>query len=263
VAVVGTRHPSEDALAYTASFTSQLVQAGVAVISGGAEGIDAAAHSGTLDAGGITVVMAPSGFDKPSPEENGELFARVLAEGGVYASLVPAPVAATQGIFFRRNACLVALAHVAVVIECPFRSGARNAAKHARRLGRPLFVVPYPPWHGKGGGCVAELKLGARPLASVGDVLKVLAEQQLHGLPLARPPAEPTSAQQSLAFPETLRPPSDREAAINALRRGASTSDEIGAETGLSAPQVAQLILTLRLEGVLVADPTGRLHFSK
>lgn len=262
VAVVGTRRPTERALEYTAELTRDLVRAGVAVISGGAEGIDTAAHLGTLDAGGVTVVMAPAGFERPFPEENRQLFERVLSAGGVYASLVPAHVPATVN-FFARNACLVALAHAVVVVEAPVRSGARNAAKYARQLARPLFAVPYPPWLKNGGGCVLELKLGAKPLASVRDVLKVLDAQRLHGLPPAALPVEPAPGQQSLGFPETLRPHSPRQALVAAVRRGASSSDAICVETGLEPPQVAQLILTLRLEGVLVADPTGRIEFSK
>ncbi|HEY2410371.1 MAG TPA: DNA-processing protein DprA [Polyangiaceae bacterium] len=263
VALVGTRYPSEQAVAYTESLSRELVQAGVSVISGGAEGIDTAAHRGTLAANGVTVVMAPAGFEHPFPEENRELFENVVACGGAYLSLVEHHTPATRGIFFQRNACLVALAHVVVVIEAPVRSGARNAAAKARRLGRPLFVVPYPPWHGKGQGCVAELKLGARPLAGVRDVLKVLDQQRLHPLSVDAAVESSQSGQQSLGFPETLQPHSAREALLETVRRGASLSDEIVAQTGLPVAQVAQLILTLRLEGVLVADPAGRIEFSK
>src|SRR5258707_5883192 len=99
---------------------------------------------------------------------------------GAYLSLVEANVPANQGIFFPRNACLVALSHLVVVVESPIRSGARNAAAHARRLGRPLFVVPQAPWETKARGCLAELLLGARPLISVNDLFKALAEQHLH-----------------------------------------------------------------------------------
>ncbi len=157
VAIVGTRHPTDEYACFARELACELAEAGVAVLSGGAEGIDTEAHRGALAAGGVTVVVAPAGFERPYPEKNAELFRQIVATGGAYLSLPEPNCPAPRGIFFARNACLVALAHLVVVVESPIRSGARNAAAHARRLGRPLFVVPAPPWHGNGRGCLAEL----------------------------------------------------------------------------------------------------------
>jgi DNA processing protein len=240
----------------------ELVQAGVAVLSGGAEGIDTEAHRGALAGKGATVVVAPAGFHRPFPEKNGELFASVVEQGGAYLSLVEAGAPATRGIFFARNACLVALAHVVVVVEAPIRSGARNAAAHARRLGRPLFVVAAPPWHTKGLGCLAELRLGARPLMRTKDLLRALAAHNLHPV-AAHELSLPSggSQQQKLDFTATSSTALPRDAVIGAVQTGASSSDEICLATGLPAGRVSELILTLRLEGVLVTDPSGRLQF--
>jgi DNA processing protein len=264
VAIVGTRHPSPRAARFARELAQQLAIAGVAVLSGGAKGIDTEAHRGALAAGGVTVVVAPAGFDRPYPEENGELFQRVVARGGAYLSLVEASVVATQAAFFARNACLIALSHVVAVVESPLRSGTRNASAYARRLGRPLFVVPAAPWHSKGRGCLAELRLGARPLCSVKDLLKALAEQNLHAMAgQPRRPLKPAPHQESLNFPETSEPGAAREAVLSSVRHGASSSDEICLRTGLAAGRVSELILTLRLEGVLVTDPSGRLQIPK
>jgi len=264
VAIVGTRHPTGEYARFARDLAGELAEAGVAVFSGGAEGIDTEAHRGALAAGGVTVVVAPAGFERPFPEENAQLFRDIVAAGGAYLSLPEPDCPATRGIFFARNACLAALAHVLVVVESPIRSGARNAAAHARRLGRPLFVAPVPPWHANGRGCLAELQLGARALISVKDLLRALRDQNLHavGTPaqafgLQRP------QQESLDFTETSPPKAARAAVLSAVRRGAGSSDEICLGTGLAAARVSELILTLRLEGVLVTDPSGRLQIHK
>jgi DNA processing protein len=261
VAIVGTRHPSPRAAQFAYEIAERLARAGVAVLSGGAKGIDTEAHRGALAAGGVTVVVAPAGFERPFPSENSELFRSVVTAGGAYLSLVNGQQVATRAAFFARNACLVALAHVVLVVESPIRSGARNAAANARRLGRPLFVVPAAPWHAKGRGCLAELQLGARPLITVKDLLRALSEQNLHGVAaVARARTCTPPQQEILNFSATSPSAGGRDAVLEAVQRGACSSDEICLNTGLPAARVSELILTLRLEGVLVTDPSGRLQ---
>jgi len=250
VAIVGTRYPSPDAVAFTKTLASELAAAGVAVLSGGAEGIDAAAHQGALDVGGVTVVVAPGGFRKPFPEKNAELFGLIVERRGAYLSLVPDDVGAARGSFFARNACLVALAHAVIVTQLPVRSGAANAAKWARELGRPLFIVPQSPWEGPGKGAIRELRLGGRPLDRAEDVLKLLAASGLH--------AVPTAAVQGELWPASA--PSEEDPVLRALKEGACHPDEISERTGLSLATVQQRILTLALSGVLVPGPLGSLR---
>ncbi len=251
VAVVGTRRASSEALAFTRSFAAELAAAGVAVLSGGAEGIDTAAHQGALDVRGTTVVVAPGGFNRPFPEENAPLFQRIVDSGGAYLSLRPDDVPADQAIFFPRNACLVALAHAVVVTQLGFRSGAANAAKWARKLGRPLFIVPHSPWVTEGIGAVRELRLGGLPLDRAKEVLKLLDAAGLHGLP-----GLPGPVQGELWSTD---PDSAADPVLRALQAGATHADEIADRTGLTLATVQQRILTLALSGVLVPGPTGSL----
>jgi DNA processing protein len=261
VAIVGTRYPSAAGVKFAHTLAKELAEAGVAVLSGGAKGIDTEAHRGALAGDGVTVVVAPAGFDRPFPAQNAALYRHIVERGGAYLSLVEGPVPATPGAFFPRNACLVALAHLVVVVESPLRSGARNAAATARRLGRPLFAVPYHPTHDNGRGCLAELQLGARCLTQTKELLKALSEQNLHSVPLApRRAAEAHPNQETLKFSETSPPADERAAVCLAVERGATTADEIVLTLGLPAGRVSELILTLRLEGVLVTDPYGRLQ---
>jgi len=264
VAIVGTRSPSEAGAQFARGLAKDLANLGIAVLSGGAEGIDTEAHLGALEGDGVTVVVAPAGFERPFPDENSALFRDIVARGGAYLSLVEGTAPATRGAFFPRNACLVALAHVVVVVEAPMRSGARNAAANARRLGRPLFAVPYHPTHANGRGCLAELQLGARCFIRTKDLLRVLAEQNLHALATApRRAAQEHPTQESLKFSETSAPADAREAVRWAVKSGAATADEIVIKLGLPVGRVSELILTLRLEGVLVTDPSGRLRIPK
>jgi DNA processing protein len=175
----------------------------------------------------------------------------VVASGGAYLSLFPDDAPADRPTFFARNACLVALAHVVVVTQSPRISGASNAAKWARQLGRPLYVVPHSPWVKEGSGAVQELRRGGRPLDRAKEVLKLLAASGHHAL---GPPA-----QQEL-WP-ALAPP-DADPVLEAIRQGACHADEIAERTGISLATVQQRILTLALSGVLVPGPLGSLKLA-
>jgi len=259
VAIVGSRHPTREARYFAFRLARDLARAGITVLSGGAEGIDGAAHLGALRGRGATVVVAPAGFEKPFPAFHRALFEHVVARGGAYLSL-RAPSEPAFG-FFARNACLVALAHVLVVVEAKYRSGARNAASWARRLGRPLLIVPSAPWIPAGRGCLLELRLGGKLCTGSEDVLDALEESLV--LP-PRPKQRTAPAAEQTELPFTAPAPAtalDAEARLllEAVRAGARHLDAVCERSGLSAAAAQRLILTLTLEGVLAADPAGRL----
>lgn len=188
VAIVGTRWPTEGGAAFARELAGELAAAGVVVLSGGARGIDAAAHRGALDVGGMTVVVAPSGLARPYPPEHSALFLEILAAGGGHLSVAHPEERAALPRFHQRNEVMAALAHIVVVGEAPLRSGARHTARIARRLGRPVFAVPGAPWNERALGALEELRLGARPLIRPRDVLGWLAEQRLHAIGLPGAP---------------------------------------------------------------------------
>jgi DNA processing protein len=273
VAIVGTRHPTPDAYGYTRQLAGELAAAGATIVSGGAKGIDTAAHLGALDVGGPTVVVAPAGFERPYPPENAELFCRVVESGGAYLTAEAADEPAGLAKFFRRNAILAALAHALVVTEAPLRSGARNAAATARRIGRALFVIPAVPWNTKGQGNVVELQRGARALFSHRDVLRWLEGCRIHAIPLpadrrARIVRLQADDEGSAPTASPERPaeavPLDPEAAalVDAVRAGAVHPTEICDRTGMSPAKVQQLVLTLTLDQVLASDRAGRLRLA-
>jgi DNA processing protein len=272
VAIVGTRQATRPARRFACRLAVELSSAGVAILSGGALGIDTEAHLGALRAGGPTVVVAPAGFERPYPPENALLFQSILQAGGAYLSARAPTEAADFGAFFRRNAVLAALAHAVVVVEAPVRSGARNAAQHARQLGRPLLVVPAAPWNVRGRGCIVELRLGARVLASFRDVLGALAEQRLHPIPLGKATEQPLLVRRRRR--ETVRPSLPRavvpygdaddarelRAVMAAVRAGATGTDELAVSLGMPARAVQRSVLMLTLRGEVMMDATGQIR---
>jgi DNA processing protein len=263
VAIVGTRAPTPEGADFARRLSSELAARGVTIVSGGAEGIDCAAHLGALEAEGPTVVVGPSSFDHPFPEEHSVLFERIVDRGGAYVSLHERGVRPHRAQFFARNALLVAMSHVVVVVETRLRGGARNAAKWARRIGRPLFVVPGAPWTPTASGSIAELRAGARFLTSSKDVLNLLAERRLHAIPLRPWGQEPLLAGVSPNSGRTNLPPDsgpldDRQRLEAVLRQGPVSLDEICHVTHLGVPRVQELLLTLTLEGALATHPAGK-----
>jgi DNA processing protein len=254
---VGTRRATRLGIRFAEALGHALARAGVAVLSGGATGIDTAAHAGALRAGGTTVAVAPAGWSRPFPSENRELFERIVRGGGGYVSLVPDATPATQAAFFARNACLVALSNVVVVVEAGFRSGALNAARWARELDRPLLVVPHSPWSKKGRGCLIELRRGASICEGPADVLRQLDRLLLSPLPLGDAPIQP-----NLPFAQAPGLQADADRVRVAVAAGASNVDEIMNFTGLSLAVIQRQILTLTLAGVLAPDRSGRLSLS-
>jgi DNA processing protein len=260
VAIVGTRHPTLEGIDFAERLAFELARRGIVILSGGAAGIDAAAHRGALEGKGCTVVVAPAGREAPYPPEHAGLFRKVISAGGAYVSLVPDDRPATPSAFFARNRCLVALSQVVIVVQAPLRSGARNAAAHARELGRPVLAVPSCPWIPEGRGCLAELRLGATPCEGARDVLHRL--HALGAVPIERGTRRKRrlhSTQSAFDFEGSSELERDAARVLAASHDGAVEPDELCRALELPAARIQRVLLTLRLRGVLVPGPQGGL----
>ena len=140
-------------------FAADLARAGVRVLSGGALGIDAAAHRGALLGGGRTVVVLPSGLAHWYPRRHEGLYRDVIAAGGALVSQFPPDTPPTRWTFPRRNALVASLADLVVVVQASASSGALLTAAHAQRLGRRVMAVPAAPGDRRGAGCL-RLQIG-------------------------------------------------------------------------------------------------------
>jgi DNA processing protein len=175
VAVVGGRRASPLRRAAARSVGAGLARAGWCVVSGGAVGVDAAAHAGALVAGGTTVVVLGCGLDVPYPRANTGLFAEVRAAGGSLVSEHPPGSQPRAANFLPRNRLIAALSAAVVVVEAAEGSGSLSTARAAgsRGAGRVL-VLPGAPWDPGAAGCNQLIRDGATLVRSLTDILEEL-----------------------------------------------------------------------------------------
>lgn len=141
VAIVGTRKASNYGKAVAKKLAMELASGGITVVSGGAYGIDSAAHSGALEAGGRTLAVLGSGIDRPYPASSRGLFEKIAKQGAVVSQFA----VGTKPDWWRfplRNDTIVGLSRAVIVVEAPERSGALTTATSAAEHGRHLFVTP-------------------------------------------------------------------------------------------------------------------------
>lgn len=169
VAIVGSRAASGLGMDRAHALARHLGERRVHVVSGGAIGIDGAAHRGALAAGSTTTVVLGSGCDVAYPERHAPLFEHVLAAGGALVSRLQDGTQPRRGTFLSRNPLIAALADVIVVIEADARSGSLATARAARRYGR--VVVAWPGSR----GCELLLAEGAAMVEHEADVDAALA----------------------------------------------------------------------------------------
>ncbi|TMR07115.1 DNA-protecting protein DprA [Nonomuraea turkmeniaca] len=152
VAVVGARSATAYGVHIAAEFGVGLSESGWTVVSGGAFGVDGAAHRGALVADSPTVVVLACGVDVCYPTSHDTLFAAVRDQG-VVVSECPPGVHPTRARFLIRNRLIAALSRGTVVVEAALRSGALNTAAHTLTLNRHLAAVPGPVTSRMSAGC--------------------------------------------------------------------------------------------------------------
>jgi DNA processing protein len=140
VAVVGTRKASPAGLERARQISRQLVEAGYVVVSGLAAGIDTAAHTATLEAGGRTIAVIGTGLRHAFPKQSAELQRRLAAESAVLSQFEP-DQEARKWTFPMRNAVMSGIARATVVVEATYTSGARMQARLALEHGRPVVLM--------------------------------------------------------------------------------------------------------------------------
>lgn len=198
VAVVGTRRATVRGLALARALASSLAIRGWTVVSGLARGIDAAAHQGALDVGGVSVGIMATGLDRTYPSSHRRLRQEVTASGCVVTEF-PEGLGLRKFHFPRRNRLIAGLVQGVVVVEAPRRSGALVTAYLALDYNREVFAVPGPVDLESSRGCHQLLREGAHLLETLDDLHAVLpppsGQRRLPGGLDARPgPPPPGSA---------------------------------------------------------------------
>lgn len=239
IGIVGTRGASAYGKAVSERFASGLARAGVSVVSGGALGIDAAAHRGAMDAGGKTVAVLLTGIERTYPAVHAGLFAQIRGQGCLISQFAPGTEGSRDFRPLLRNRTIAALCQAIVVIEAPLRSGSMSTANHAAELGRPIYVVPAT--------VDMESFKGSHALIRDGATLVESPEQLLDDLGMEAP---------SQAHVTT--PLSDIQSRIlDALDVHPLVPEFIVERTGLDAAEVMSELTMLELDGKVLRHGAG------
>ncbi len=238
VAIVGTRGASTYGKAVATKFAEALARAGVTIVSGGALGIDAAAHKGAMAAGGKTVAVLAGGVDKVYPAVHGGLF-RSIRDSGCLVSQFAVGARPNAYKFLVRNGLIAALSQVTLLIEAPMRSGALRTAHAANDLGRQVLIVPANIDNLNFAGSHALIRDGATLVDHPDQVLEVLG---LVSVPERRQVANITGPAQLILENLTIEPKS---------------VEKIVEITGLDPSTVLSELTMLEIEGVAMREDRG------
>ncbi len=245
-AMVGARASTEYGVRLAARIAQELAEHRVAVVSGAAYGIDAAAHTGALVGRGSTVAVLASGVDRAYPRGNEPLLDRIAHEG-VVVSEVPPGSSPTRSRFVQRNRLIAALADATLVVEAGLRSGASITAGQAGKLGRPVGAVPGPVTSPASAGCHQLLRDGCVCVTSTRDLLELVDP---FGAALPEQAVLPLTALDELA-PADLR-------VLDALpARSSASVESLARVAGLDLPTLVAGLGRLELGGLAVRAGGG------
>jgi len=247
VAIVGARDATPYGVRVAADLAYALARRGWTIVSGGAYGIDGAAHRGALAADGTTVAVVAGGLRSPYPAGHARLFDRI-ATTGLLVSEWPPDCAPQRHRFLIRNRLIAALAAGTVVVEAGARSGAASTARRARELGRPLMAVPGPVTSAQSVGCHRLLQEEeARLVACADDVLEMVGAL---GDDLAPPP--PVQAR-----PRDRLDPVAQRVLDGLPGRSAASADRIAVAAGVPVIDVLRCLPALEIGGFVEQSGTG------
>lgn len=249
VALVGARSSTTYGERVTVDLAVDLARRGWTVVSGGAYGIDAAAHRGALLGGGVTLVVLAGGVDRAYPEGNARLLGEVVAAGGSLLSEVPPGATPHRSRFLQRNRLIAALSRATVVVEAAWRSGAASTAHHAARLMRPVGAVPGPVTSAASAGCHRLLRDGVA--VCVTDAAEVV---ELAGDVGAD--AAPSRVDQDVRPVDALGPLA-RQVHDGLARRTPHDVAAVASRAGTTAEQARAMLGLLELEGLARRTAAG------
>ena len=239
VGIVGTRASTAYGEHVAADLSAGLAEHDVAIVSGGAYGIDGAAHRAALAVDGVTVAVLAGGVDVLYPAGHSALLHRIAANG-LLVSEYPPGIRPARHRFLTRNRLVAALSGATVVVEAGIRSGAASTAAWARALGRVVCAVPGPITSSASLGCHVLLQAGAELVTRADEVREIIGRAG----ELADPQPHPARALDALTDTE-------RQVYEALPGRGTRTPDEIAVASGLPATEVLGPLAMLEIAGLI------------
>ena len=250
LAIVGSRNPTQLGRDTAQQFAEHLASAGLAITSGLALGIDAAAHRGALAAGGSTVAVLGCGLDTVYPREHAGL-AREIAASGALVSEMPTGTPPLRQHFPRRNRIISGLSVGTLVVEAALQSGSLITARLASDQGREVFAIPGSIHNPMARGCHRLIRQGAKLVETADDIFTELGAL-LAGLRAGAHVEAPDVQEDSGPALDK-----DYEILLDALGFAPAGIDTLVARTGLAADAVASMLLILELDGRVAQQPGG------
>ena len=247
VAIVGSRSATLDGVLVARELAAFLARRGVAVVSGLARGIDAAAHEGALGAGGLSGAVLGTSLDECYPEAHAALQERLASSLGLMTEVFPGSPSHRR-TFSLRNHLLAAIADATLVVQGTEASGSLITAGAALAMGRPVGAVPWDIYEERGAGCHRLLREGRAVLIrGPEDALALLGpEPSRHTAPRARRATGLLGERESRALASIGRVP--------------RPFDDVAAASGLSASELGAALLELELLGLARREAGGRVR---
>jgi DNA processing protein len=249
LAIVGSRNPTRQGRQNAYEFARHLGRSGFCIVSGLAQGIDAAAHEGALDGGAMTVAFLGHGIDQVYPPSNRDL-ARRIRQQGALCSEFPLGTGPRRELFPQRNRLISGLALGTIVVEAALRSGSLITARLASEQGREVFAIPGSIHNPLSRGCHLLIRQGAKLVESAADIVSELGPLVQH---IAASPDETNTSVSDAADKDT-----DYEMLLEVMGFDPATADELAGQSGLTIDQVSSMLLILELEGKIEAQAGGR-----
>ncbi|MGV6820423.1 MAG: DNA-processing protein DprA [Parvularcula sp.] len=245
VSIVGARNASAAGKRITAELARDLGEAGLAIVSGLARGIDGAAHLASMRTG--TIAVLAGGVDSIYPPEHAGLYAAIAEQGAVLSEMPPGYTARARD-FPKRNRIVSGLSRGVVVVEAAERSGTLITARLANEQGRDVFAVPGSPLDPRSAGTNRLIREGATLVRHADDILEDLGRWR------GAAPAPPLLAEPADAGPDTG---GVRQEILDLLSPTPVHRDILVRETSAAADHVADILLDLVLEGIAEESSGG------
>jgi DNA processing protein len=249
LAIVGSRNPTSGGARNAFEFARHLGGTGFCIVSGLAQGIDAAAHRGALAAGAPTIAFLGHGIDRVYPACNREL-AHEIAHHGALVSEFPLGTPPNRALFPQRNRLISGISLGTLVVEAARRSGSLITARLAAEQGREVFAIPGSIHNPLTRGCHQLIRQGAKLVEAADDIVAELAPLVGHLVEAMEAPAARVEA--------AVDADSEYVKLLDALGHDPVSTDELVERSGLTIDQVSSMLLILELEGKIEKLSGGR-----
>jgi DNA processing protein len=266
LAIVGSRQASAQGLADAQWFAKEASRAGLTIVSGLAQGIDACAHQGALGEAGKTIAVLGHGLQTIYPPQHRDLCDEIISNGGAVITEYPRGTPALPRHFPQRNRLIAGLSRAVLVVEATPKSGSLITARHALELGIDVFVVPGSIHMIQSTGCNALIRQGAQLTQSPQQLLEDLGIETPVPISMGKPPRGASKQYErpwqctSGRDQKQLSPNSDAltERVLECLGFYPKTVQDLEMQTGITDKTLYGALLVLELCGQASRTPDGK-----